>query len=92
LRVGTENSSNYAVVVVGDGSQILPDQMAQYTPHLSLRGSSQVFRLMPAEKAEALHEESDLTDTNQGVPDRVGPGGLGRRTTYECNERKRLCG
>jgi 6-phosphofructokinase len=69
-----ENPSNYAVVVVADGSQILPDQVAQYTPYLSLRSRSQVLRLMTAEKAEALHEEYDLTEVVETSTSMAGSG------------------
>jgi 6-phosphofructokinase 1 len=69
-----ENPSNYAVVVVGDGSQILPDQIAQYTPHLSLRSRSQVLRLMTAEKAEALHEEFELAEVVEIGTSMAGSG------------------
>ena len=69
-----ENPSNYAVVVVGDGSQILPDQIAQFTPHLSLRSRSQVLRLMTAEKAETLREEYDLTEVVETGTSMAGSG------------------
>ena len=74
MRDKRENPSNYAIVVVGDGSQILPDQIAQYTPHLSLRSRSQVLRLMTAEKAEALHEEFDLNGVVETGTSMAGSG------------------
>jgi len=74
MRDKRENPSNYAIVAVGDGSQILSDKIAQYTPHLSLRSRSQVLRLMTAEKAEALHEEFDLTEVVETGTSMAGSG------------------
>ena len=61
LRDKAENPNNYAIVVVSDGAHLVSDKVAQYTPHLSLRCKSAVLQSMTAEKAEALHEEFDLT-------------------------------
>ncbi len=74
MRDKRENPSNYAIVVVGDGSQILPDKIAQYTPRLSLRSRSQVLRLMTAEKAGALHEEFDLDGVVETGTSMAGSG------------------
>ncbi len=54
------NPSNYAVVTVCDGSIIEPDQILEYTPHLSPRSKSQALRLMTAEKAREIRAEDDF--------------------------------
>lgn len=57
------NPNNYAVVLVSDGSQIVPDKLLQYTPHLSPRSKSVALRLMTEKKAaEAREEEFDLDE------------------------------
>jgi 6-phosphofructokinase len=61
MRDQAANPNNYAIVVVSDGSRIVSDKIAQYTPHLSLRSKSAVLQSMTAEKAEALREEFDLS-------------------------------
>lgn len=60
MRDKKQNPNNYAVIVVTSGSQIAPDKIAQYTPHLSLRSKSAVLQSMTAEKAAQLHEKYDL--------------------------------
>jgi 6-phosphofructokinase len=74
MRDKRENPNNYAIVAVSDGSQILPDKIAQYTPHLSLRSRSQVLQAMTAEKAEALQEEFDLTEVVETGTSMAGSG------------------
>ena len=74
LRDKMENPSNYAIVAVSDGSQILPDKIAHYTPHLSLRSRSQVLHSMTAEKAESLHEEFDLSEVVEAGTSMAGSG------------------
>ncbi len=74
MRDRTQNPSNYAIVAVSDGSRIVPDKIAQYTPHLSLRSRSQVLQLMTAEKAEALREEFDLTEVVETGTSMAGSG------------------
>jgi 6-phosphofructokinase len=61
MRDKAENPNNYAIVVVGDGARIVPDKIATYTPHLSLRSTSAVLQSMTAEKAADLREEYDLS-------------------------------
>lgn len=60
MRDKAQNPNNYAIVVVGDGSQITAEKVSQYTPYLSLRSKSAVLQSLTAEKAEALREEFDL--------------------------------
>ncbi|GAB4545356.1 MAG: 6-phosphofructokinase [Anaerolineae bacterium] len=55
-----QNPNNYAIVMVSDGSRIVAEKIARYTPHLSLRSKSAVLQSMTAEKARALREEFDL--------------------------------
>ena len=55
------NPSNYAVVLVSDGSRIVPDKVLKYTPHLSPRSKSEVLRLMTEEKAQEIGEVDDFT-------------------------------
>jgi len=74
MRDKRENPNNYAIVAVSDGSQIQPDKIAQYTPHLSLRSRSQVLQAMTAEKAEALQEEFDLTEVVETGTSMAGSG------------------
>ena len=52
------NPSNYAVILVSDGSTIVEDKVLKYTPHLSPRSKSQVLQLMTEEKAR----EAEKTD------------------------------
>ncbi len=52
------NPSNYAVILVSDGSTIVEDKILKYTPHLSPRSKSQVLQLMTEEKAR----EAEKTD------------------------------
>jgi 6-phosphofructokinase len=74
LRDKRENPNNYAIVAVSDGSQIVPEKTAQYTPHLSLRSRSQVLQAMTAEKAGVLHEEFDLTEVVEIGTSMAGSG------------------
>ncbi len=52
------NPSNYAVILVSDGSTIVEDKILKYTPHLSPRSKSQVLQMMTEEKAR----EAETTD------------------------------
>jgi len=52
------NPSNYAVILVSDGSTMVEDKILKYTPHLSPRSKSQVLQLMTEEKAR----EAEKTD------------------------------
>lgn len=70
----TLNPSNYAIVVVSDGSRIVSDKIAQYTPYLSLRSKSAVLQAMTAEKAEALREEFDLDGVVETGTSMAGSG------------------
>lgn len=55
--------ANYAVVIVSDGSRIVPEKVLQYTPHLSPRSKSEVLQLMTEEKAkEARTKEEFILD------------------------------
>ena len=74
LRDKALNPNNYAVITVSDGSRIVSDKIAQYTPHLSLRSRSHVLQLMTAEKAEAMHEEFDLTEVVETGTSMAGSG------------------
>jgi 6-phosphofructokinase 1 len=74
LRDKGQNPNNYAIVVVSDGSQIVPDQVPQYTPHLSLRSKSAVLQSMTADKATALHEEFDLSEVVETGTSMAGSG------------------
>jgi 6-phosphofructokinase 1 len=74
LRDKGQNPNNYAIVVVSDGSQIVPDQIPQYTPHLSLRSKSAVLQSMTADKATALHEEFDLSEVVETGTSMAGSG------------------
>jgi len=53
--------NNYAVVVVSDGSQIVPEKILQYTPHLSPRSKSEVLQLMTEEKAQESGHQDEFT-------------------------------
>jgi len=53
------NPSNYAVVLVSDGSRIVTDKALKYTPHLSPRSKSEVLQLMTEEKAGEAQTEAD---------------------------------
>lgn len=55
------NPSNYAVVLVNDGSRMVEEKMLKYSPHLSPRSKSQVLTLMTEEKAKESHAEDDFT-------------------------------
>jgi 6-phosphofructokinase 1 len=68
------NPNNYAIVLVSDGSSIVADKIARYTPHLSLRSKSAVLQSMTAEKAEALHEEFDLSAVVETGTSMAGSG------------------
>jgi 6-phosphofructokinase len=74
LQDQAHNPNNYAVVLVSDGSRIVPDKIARYTPHLSLRSKSAVLQSMTAEKAEALHEEYDLSGVVETGTSMAGSG------------------
>jgi 6-phosphofructokinase 1 len=60
LRDKRLNPSNYAVVTVSDGSQIVPDKLLEYTPHLSPRSKSEVLQLMTEEKAKEVRAEDEF--------------------------------
>jgi ATP-dependent phosphofructokinase / diphosphate-dependent phosphofructokinase len=60
-RDKTVNPNNYAVVLVSDGSRIIPDKLLKYTPHLSPRSKSEVLRLMTEEKAREARAEEEFT-------------------------------
>lgn len=53
--------NNYAVVVVSDGSRIVPEKLLQYTPHLSPRSKSEVLQLMTEEKAQEFGHQDEFT-------------------------------
>jgi 6-phosphofructokinase 1 len=53
--------NNYAVVVVSDGSRIVPEKVLQYTPHLSPRSKSEVLQLMTEEKAQESGQQAEFT-------------------------------
>jgi len=74
LQDQTQNPNNYAIVVVSDGSRIVADKIAQYTPNLSLRSKSAVLQSMTAEKAEALREEFDLSGVVETGTSMAGSG------------------
>jgi 6-phosphofructokinase 1 len=74
MRDQAENPNNYAIVVVGDGACIVPDKVAKYTPHLSLRSKSAVLQSMTADKAEALQEEFDLREIVETGTSMAGGG------------------
>lgn len=48
------NPNNYAVVLVNDGSRIIPEKVLKYTPHLSPRSKSEVLQMMTEEKAREV--------------------------------------
>ncbi|MEW5956903.1 MAG: 6-phosphofructokinase [Chloroflexota bacterium] len=60
LRDKKLTPANYAVVTVSDGSQIEPDKVLEYTPHLSPRSKSEVLRLMTEEKAKEVNAEDEF--------------------------------
>jgi 6-phosphofructokinase 1 len=60
-RDKTVNPNNYAVVLVSDGSRMVPDKLLKYTPHLSPRSKSEVLRLMTEEKAREARLEEEFT-------------------------------
>jgi 6-phosphofructokinase 1 len=60
LRDKQLTPSNYAVVTVCDGSQIIPDKVLEYTPHLSPRSKSAVLQLMTEEKAKEVRAEDEF--------------------------------
>jgi 6-phosphofructokinase len=68
------NPNNYAIVLVSDGSRIVADKIARYTPHLSLRSKSAVLQSMTAEKAAALSEEFDLSEVVETGTSMAGSG------------------
>ncbi len=74
LHDQARNPNNYAIVVVSDGSRIVSDKIARYTPHLSLRSKSAVLQAMTAEKAEALREEFDLSGVVETGTSMAGSG------------------
>ncbi len=74
MRDQAENPNNYAIVVVGDGARIVSDKIAKFTPHLSLRSKSAVLQSITAEKAEALHEEFDLSGVVETGTSMAGGG------------------
>ncbi|MDH3675168.1 MAG: 6-phosphofructokinase [Anaerolineae bacterium] len=53
--------NNYAVVLVSDGSRMVPEKMLKYTPHLSPRSKSEVLQLMTEEKAREAQVEDEFT-------------------------------
>jgi 6-phosphofructokinase 1 len=74
VRDKSQNPNNYAIVIVSDGSRLVPEKIAEYTPHLSLRSRSEVLRLMTDEKAEALREEFDLAEVVEPGTSMAGSG------------------
>jgi len=60
LRDKKLTPANYAVVTVSDGSQIEPDKVLDYTPHLSPRSKSEVLQLMTEEKAREIKAEDEF--------------------------------
>jgi len=74
LHDQARNPNNYAIVVVSDGSRIVSDKIARYTPYLSLRSKSAVLQAMTAEKAEALREEFDLSGVVETGTSMAGSG------------------
>jgi 6-phosphofructokinase 1 len=60
LRDKKLTPANYAVVTVSDGSQIDPDKVLDYTPHLSPRSKSAVLQLMTEEKAKEVKAEDEF--------------------------------
>jgi len=60
LRDKKLTPANYAVVTVSDGSQIEPDKVLDYTPHLSPRSKSAVLQLMTEEKAREVKAEDEF--------------------------------
>ncbi len=60
LRDKKLTPANYAVVTVSDGSQIEPDKVLDYTPHLSPRSKSVVLQLMTEEKAREVKAEDEF--------------------------------
>ncbi len=63
MRDKSLTPGNYAVVTVSDGSEIVPDKILKYTPHLSPRSQSQVLRLLTRDKAvEAGVDEDFILD------------------------------
>jgi 6-phosphofructokinase 1 len=55
------NPSNYAVVLVNDGSEIVEEKVLKYTPHLSARSKSQVLKLMTEDRAREANAEDEFT-------------------------------
>jgi 6-phosphofructokinase 1 len=53
--------NNYAVVLVSDGSRIVPEKILKYTPHLSPRSKSEVLQLMTEERARETEAEGEFT-------------------------------
>jgi 6-phosphofructokinase 1 len=74
LRDKAENPNNYAVVVVCDGSRIVPDKAGRYTPHLSLRSKSVVLQSITADQAQTLDEEYDLSGVVETGTSMAGSG------------------
>lgn len=68
------NPNNYAVVLVNDGSRIVPEKLLKYTPHLSPRSKSEVLQLMTEEEAEGIKEEFDLKDVVETGSSLAGSG------------------
>ena len=55
------NPSNYAVILVNDGSTIIEDKILKYTPHLSPRSKSEVLQLMTEDKAKESGVDEEFT-------------------------------
>lgn len=55
------NPNNYAIITVGNGTQIEPDLALKYAPHLSPRSQSVVLRQMTAEEARAARAEGEFS-------------------------------
>lgn len=69
------NPNNYAVVLVSDGSRIVPEKLLRYTPHLSPRGKSVALRMVTEEKAAEAHEqEFDLDEVLETGSSLAGSG------------------
>jgi 6-phosphofructokinase 1 len=74
IRDKMRNPNNYAVITVSDGTQIVPEKTAQYTPYLSLRSKSALLRNMTTEKAEEMREEFDLKGIVEAGTSMAGSG------------------
>jgi 6-phosphofructokinase 1 len=57
----TISPNNYAVILVSNGSRIMPEKVLKYTPHLSVRSKSQVLHLMTEAKAQETEVEEEFS-------------------------------